>query len=95
MLPSDVIRRHGWLQGKLGGSGGPRCALGAICEAEGLQGNLDDYYEAMRDRVGDIPDWNDMVAQTVEEVLEVMDAVEVELGLKVPVPLFTRELVPA
>jgi hypothetical protein len=81
MRAADIVRER-WQQLYAGTSGEPRCALGAIYEASGLDGTHIPWSEdphcceahmRLRGAVGAIHVWNDVVGRTAEEVAEALE----------------------
>lgn len=75
----DIIVRRGWIQRGYGGSGGPRCVVGAIQESAATVAtvwSLDQhklrwiagYVYGTTVGVGSIEWWQDMPERTIEEI---------------------------
>lgn len=73
---ADLIREHGWIQGKFHNSSG-YCVLGAIHASYASDSLLEVVCKSLiRERIGDeyssIAAWNDAPNRTIEEVLDVL-----------------------
>jgi hypothetical protein len=69
---ANDIARHGWLQGKLGEMGGPRCLIGAMLAAEVSNEearHLMRYLGVSQGHYGYISLWNDDPRRTREQVV--------------------------
>lgn len=77
------IREYGWVQGRLGGCGGPACLIGAMFETSTPEtvGHPAIYArERLRNHLGvvSVSDWNDAPGRTAEEVIAAMEFVALD-----------------
>lgn len=76
---SDLIRRHGWTQFKLGRTCGGFCLVGALVYVHSLEGQgVNSYHGAVRrlSRIlgtANLSAWNDAEGRTQEEVLDALE----------------------
>lgn len=76
---AEIIEKHGWIQGAIGSYAHGFCVLGAIVETRATRGNAAANMFFLWlvevggvDKFGSIPQWNDNITRTQEEVLQYM-----------------------
>lgn len=68
------IEEHGWIQGRVGKDGGPRCIYGAAASTAMWDGAAELLMGRLRHMLGEgAPMWNDHAGRTVEEVYAAFD----------------------
>lgn len=76
MKPSELIRKYGWIQGRLGDEKQGFCLIGSIRHACGSINNLQEVINKLQTKIGtSLITWNDTMGRTKEDVIILLESI--------------------